>query len=123
MEPAVRVELEGLGEDNCREGLCRRPSPHPLRPLLEAQFEREAMAGPDSWWIWRTRPRSGGICQRRRRPGRHPAGGIRRPQIRVSGEERACGQIGRGRASRREAGGVRCRCRCVLCSVLRTSPS
>ncbi|XP_044976161.1 uncharacterized protein LOC123443723 isoform X3 [Hordeum vulgare subsp. vulgare] len=83
MEPAVRVELEGLGEDNCREGLCRRPSPHPLRPLLEAQFEREAMAGPDSWWIWRTRPRSGGICQRRRRPGRHPAGGIRRPQIRV----------------------------------------
>ncbi|KAI4996832.1 hypothetical protein ZWY2020_052174 [Hordeum vulgare] len=40
MEPAVRVQLAGLGEDNRQEGLCRRPSPHPLRPLLEAQFER-----------------------------------------------------------------------------------
>ncbi|KAI4978425.1 hypothetical protein ZWY2020_015178 [Hordeum vulgare] len=39
MAPAVRVQLAGLGEDNRREGLCKRPSPHPLRPLLEAQFE------------------------------------------------------------------------------------
>ncbi|KAI4980195.1 hypothetical protein ZWY2020_020680 [Hordeum vulgare] len=50
MEPAVRVQLAGLGEDNRQEGLCRRSSPHPLRPLLEAQFERAT---------WRSQIRGG----------------------------------------------------------------
>ncbi|KAI4983734.1 hypothetical protein ZWY2020_025600 [Hordeum vulgare] len=52
MELAVRVELAGLSEDNRREGLCRRPSPHPLRPLLKAQFERAT-------WRSQIRGRSG----------------------------------------------------------------